>query len=71
MDLQALSTQLAGIGGKSDGVRLREDIRKLRTQLKRSISEEQVRQCRLLEQHNDIRYIYMYILFVALYSDVH
>ena len=49
-DLVTLRGHLNKLGRSSEPTSLRETIRNLRSQLKRKISEEQVRQSNLLEQ---------------------
>ena len=51
-DLHALTRNIAFIGTMSDSCTLRENISSLRTQLKRKISNEQVRQYNVMEQFN-------------------
>lgn len=51
-DLRTLRGHLDKLDTTSDSTALRESIRSLRSQLKRKISEEQVRQANLLDQLN-------------------
>ena len=50
--LQTLSSHLASIGSSSDNVTLRDNIRKTRSQLKREINEEQIRQSNQLDLYS-------------------
>lgn len=52
-DLRTLRAHLDKLDTTSDSTALRESIRSLRSQLKRKISEEQVRQANLLDQLNE------------------
>ena len=55
-DLQTLTRKVACMGTtSSDSLTLREEVRDLRCQLKRKISEEHVRVAGLLEQPNGDR----------------